>query len=315
MKITKLGLGCFLVLNALLVSLAEAWGPFVHWELSPGGTYLQQSLPDMWSSPAYVHGFSLPSYAGAEVSGYFAWSHGCERNGMLPAVDLYIALDDLFSVDLFQVVYPATPTQHGVPTGVELPGEDMYYIWTNKFLAANKTTLRKVTAQGFRCHNVEDKVVHFSYFLGGSVYNWIVEHAFKERWAEFVIYIWLGGGWTSLGYPDTMYSMGCQGDAGIINLGQKVFRKNRQTVDQIPVGGYDTIVVETAAEISEKISQKDQEFAGFFNAWDGWFGEFGQAKYVAYNQIATLCGWNPATVIANYITAQSDALTAIGAMP
>lgn len=204
-----------------------------------------------------------------------------------------------------------------MPSGVELPGEDMYYIYANKFLAGNQTFLRKRTAQGFRCHNVEDKLVHYSYYLGGSPYNWIVEHAFKERWAEFIIYTGLGGSWDPVTLmPTVIWSMGCAADAGIINLGQKVFRKNRQTVDVIPVvpGEYDTIVVETAAEISSRISEKHEKLGNFFSGW--WIAnDFNYNKYAWHCLVAAAAGWNPNTVTTKHATAKADALAAIGAMP
>ena len=309
----KLGLICFLAVNLWLAFPAGAWGPLAHFTAAPHGTQLQQNLPDLWESHEYAHAFDFPSYAGKEVSEYFGWSHACQRNGLLTA---FTGSYDVgpFSVSLVDVVYPDTPTAYNVPAGVELPGMDMYYIWANKFLAGNQTNLRKKTAQGFVGHNEEDEVVHFSYFLGGSVYNWLVEHALKERWAEFEIYLFLGGGWDPFGGPSMTWSMGCSADAGIINLGQKLFRKNRQTVDAVPVGGDDTIVVETAAEISTRISDQDEKLSEYFSGI-GLFNEFNYAKYLYWSAVADAAGWNSTTMTGKYTTAKTDALAAITAMP
>lgn len=310
----KLGLICFLVVNVWLAFPAGAWGPFAHFTAAPSATQSQQNLPDLWESNAYTHGFDFPDYhVGKEVSEYFGWSHACQRNGLLDAWTGTVSIGPV-SIPLVSVVYPKTPTEHGVPAGVELPGADMYYIYANKFLAGNQTLLRKRTAQGFRCHNVEDKVVHFSYFLGGSVYNWIVEHAFKERWAEFRVYVELGGDWNLVTLMPTMpLSMGCSADAGIINLGQKVFRKNRQTVDAAPEE-CDTIVVETAAEISTRISQQDAKLSSFFSGW--WVAnDFGLDNYAWYRLVAIAAGWDSSEVWTKYSQAKDDALTAIGTMP
>lgn len=302
----------FLCCVGLLIftpSNTGAWGPFAHYTAAPQGTEWNQNLPDLWSSKKGIIGIQLPSYAGLEVSEYFGWSHACRRKGMLSAVDVDISIGP-FSVTVLQAVYPKTPTEYGVPAGIEKPGEDIYYIWKNKLLAANKTVKMKKTAHGFVGHNLEDKVVHFSYFEGGSAYKWIVGHAVKEEWAEYCIYVGLGGGWDIYGNPTTPWAMGCSGDEGIINLAQKVFRKNRQTVDAVPdsTGEFKSITVETSDQIAGRISAMNSDLNTYID-------DFSLAYFDFIYLVGAAAGWDATTMFTKYNAAKAAAQAGIAGMP
>jgi hypothetical protein len=291
---------------------AFAWGPFVHWNVSPNVTLMPyQNLPDLWQSYDPTWG---EVWIGAETSAYFAWSHACQRTGVsTTTVPVPIALGvGLYTITIpVDVVYPNTPTHYGSPNGVEKVEYDIYQIWKNKVLPANATNAMKYTAQGFAGHNAEDGVVHFTYFLGGDPYSWLVGHALKESWwAEYVAYCHLDGDWDYLGNQTQVYNMSCTGDAGSICLAQKVFRKNRQTVDSVPsmAGVFESITVQTKAQITALISTKNNRMA----TQDSTFSD---TTYEALQVVAATLGWSDTACVGLYNTAKQNAAGAVAAMP
>lgn len=215
---------------------AFAWSPYAHSTTSQGYSSWCLNLPDLWDSKT-----SLWDVGNVQVTAKFGWSHACLRTGRTGWV-------------------PNKPTQYGVPAGIEKPGEDMYHIYKNKLLVPMSGMLR--TAQGFVGHNVGDKKVHFTFFLGNSAFEWGYHHVLKESWADYCLIArdaQLAGQIPWRPFPTYVYNMRCKGDAGMINLAQKVFRKNRQTVDQVPAisGQKETINVMTRNAIAAKIRQLD----------------------------------------------------------
>ena len=290
----------------VLVSHVCAWGPLAHFSAAPtGGTRMTQNLPDLWLSRQDPGG---TTYIGKEVSPFFAWSHACLRNGVANVTTPTTITVGPFSTTIPGSVYPVTPTSYGVPAGIEKAGEDIYAMWTNKVLPANKTEIMAITARGFAGHNAADSAVHFSYFQGGTIYNWLVEHWQKEIWAEYCVYIGVyNGDWDWLGNPTVLVATGCTGDGGAICLAQKVFRKNRQTVDAVPdtTGAFKTITVETKAQVDARISSLDGNYVNGLS----------QTSFVRYSLIADAAGWDAATLLAKYYQGKAAAATAVGAMP
>jgi hypothetical protein len=310
-------------ITIMIIALsAPLWGfgPYDHYKLSPYTYEGYSNLPDIWKSRDEDWWCnSLTIGGGAEPSTYFGWSHDCLRNGVTycqGTITIYYNSTPIYDVD-FSGYYPNTPTKYGNPSGIEDNANDMYYIWKNKLLAENKTSIMRKTAIGFKIHNTEDYFVHFSFFLAGTPEFWIVDHMLKENWSEFIMYLHNGGDWDELGMPTIVQGMYCQGDAGIINLGQKVFRKNRQTVDASVAlsGSYETIAVETATEISGKIQSKNTEIDKYFDReyW-GLYSKFDLTRFILYNQIAEAEGWNDED-LSWLINHYDDIQDAAGAIP
>jgi hypothetical protein len=175
--------------NGLLACPAIAWGPLAHYQ-SVVSYRPAQNLPDLWISRQPIpFGYSA---IGVEVAEYFAWSHGCRRSGVVSAAPDWLLELAAWQIAFIDVVYPAEPTPHGVPQGVEEPEEDMKEIINSKLLisnySANELALMKKTARGFAGHNAADSVVHFTYFKGDSIDGWIAEHKIKESWAELAVF-------------------------------------------------------------------------------------------------------------------------------
>lgn len=137
---------------------------------------------------------------------------------------------------------------------------------------------------------------------------------YKEKWAEFIVYIENGGYWDG-GCPMMQVTMGCSGDAGIINLGQKVFRKNRQTVDSAST--YHTISVESANAISSRITTKDNDLGDFFSytfAGVPLFAEFTYDDYLDACDLELEASWSRFDLLDDYDDAKIAALTAYASM-
>ena len=171
--------------GSVLTSQAKGYGPLAHWIITPQDWDVRAAanLPDLhiWGSPAMVplvqFTASYTMNLNWPVRPEFAWSHGCQTKGMLPAVPV-----SLFGHTYVWGQAPMTPTEYGVPQGVALPGEVMYYLCRNKLQDRPLMPYMLSTARGFACHNAEDSVVHFTYFRGGSdlsiqnpAWAWFVE--------------------------------------------------------------------------------------------------------------------------------------------
>lgn len=273
---------------------AQAWGPLAHIGAHQP-TSRHSNLPDIWVSNKWPENAGV----GLEVSPFFAWSHACQRAG--------VHTESVFIV-------PNTPTAYGQPAGVSKPEEVMWQLigklW---YTTAVDKYLMKETAKGFASHNAADGVVHFEYFLGGSIGNWIVHHAQKEEWAEFLLFQALGGTWQGLwrtptAPPSMIFE--CTGNARIIHLAQKAFRKNRQTVDLVPdsVNAYATISVETVAMIEQRIATKNQELSNYIY-------EFNESEYEAWLMRGLLNDWDVGELYTLFADSMDAADAAVTLLP
>jgi hypothetical protein len=241
-----------LALVLVLCSAPTLWGyaAYAHWLATPSDMRSVSSLPDLWTSPEtwYTDGM-----LGGEASPFFAWSHCCQRTGVS-----YVTVGGLRVA-----MYPNAPTQYEEDSPVRCPGVIMSYIYNNKLLLANKDPLMETTAKGFRLHNLEDQTVHFTYFLGGTVNNWLIQHQEKEGWAECVVYVRNGGHWNFYGDPETPGTANVQAHAGIMNLTQKVFRKMNASVDKTPAvsGKREALPVQDASTIQGLIASQHEDLA------------------------------------------------------
>lgn len=303
------------LVSTLPMCSAKAWGPLAHYASSVFELRPAQNLPDLWLSRQSPSSPGGTLVVGQEVSEYFGWSHACHREGLvLVPVAYTISIVSWELVWLAGIAYPEEPTY--TPEGIETPGGDMKEIITSKLASGKYSTdelaLMKRTARGFAGHNAADHVVHFEYFDGGTIDKWIVEHQLKEQWAELVIFTQLGGYWED-GAPVAPYSLGATGHAGLINLAQKVFRKNRQTIDN-QYNPRETIVVETSATIATRISSQNADLQDIYNA----NGKYQEVFWTTYQQTAASRGWpilGTDGVLAKYSDACSAAAMAISLIP
>lgn len=292
-------LGCFFIITDAPAHMALA-----HYRASPWDLRSTQNLPDLWLSRVFT--WTSSSNFGWHVNSKFCWSHACRRYGDNSVLGSF----ELFGITFSGVTYPETPTAYGVPEGVQDPGKDMYYIWANKLLSENKTDIMKKTAQGFIGHNTADSYVHFDYYLGGTPSNWMVDHGMKEYWAEFEIFLQYGGYWDGQGNPVLSFSMDATGDAGIINLAQKVYRKNRQTVDNT-LEPPQSITVESASSIYTKISNQNSELTNYIN------DKLDADMYYAYSlyEADESTDWNYVELLTIYSSTQSGVSAALASYP
>lgn len=144
------------------------------------------------------------------------------------------------------------------------------------------------------------------------MYNWVVEHALKETWAEYCVYVGVyNGDWDVFGNPTVSIGVGCVGDGGAICLAQKVFRKNRGTVDAVAdtTGAFKSINVETKEQVDKRISDVGRSMAKDVD-------EMSAIGFQEYTLIAAAAGWDEPTFwFVKYPLAKGAAATALGAMP
>ena len=194
-------------------------------------------LPDIWPS--------REGSLGNVITKGFCWSHAVQRAPGEPLV-------------------PPTPQN----VDDREPGAEMYILIGNKLSAPGPQAL--ATALAFMGHNAADREVHYGYFLGGSIFNWWRQHAWKEEWADYMIYTErLGGGFsdrwvtddpeTGAGHwvydvPTLRITVKCSGDADLIQLAQRVYHKNRFSTD-IGLNGVEAgLTVETTDGISGRMT-------------------------------------------------------------
>jgi len=298
-----------------LAQPAYSWGPLAHALTVEDGHDLvlrhRVNLPDMWDSwqPFFPGG----AVAGGEITRFFGWSHACHRNGLL-TLDVQVIIPEmnpLYGGQVFNIgtQYPETPTWYGAPPGVDRPGHTMYFLIKNKLKdcgGPNETVMLN-TARGFAAHNAADRVVHFDVFQGGTIKNWI-DHSVKESWAEFIIYIFDGGWWDEWGTPTKIPGVHATGNPGIINLAQKVFRKNRHTVDAVPdsTGQFRSIDIETAQAISDRISGKAQDLQNL--TWH-------EAAWILLALYADNQEWNATDILSSFADARAAVNASLHVMP
>lgn len=117
-----------------------------------------------------------------------------------------------------------------------------------------------------------------------------------------------------------LQAMSVSGDTGIINFGQKVFRKNRQTVDaSLPLSGNkESITVQTASQITEKIQDKKNEVEHYFDCsfW-GQYTKFDLIRFAFYCQVEASVGgsWNSTWLINNWDSIKNAASAITDSMP
>ena len=174
MKISCRSQAVRIVTLLLVACFAGGWGPVAHFQATSVPERNFANLPDIYASNEWI---VTPS--GKEVTAYFGWTHGTRINGLVELVP--------------GAWYPVTPSVYNTPPGTELPETDMYFLVKHKLSASHVDPDMIFTARGFLVHNVEDSVVHFAFFRGASVNDWVTEHLLKEQWAEFVIYYLVSG--------------------------------------------------------------------------------------------------------------------------
>jgi hypothetical protein len=315
-----------LVAGAIWAIPAKAFGPLAHHVAVPVtgmGWETYQNLPDLWKSWGWGMDWELISPLTVEVdffvSSDFGWSHACQKKGVTPA-ESFTIIGLIPPVYLHVNLHTAEePTIYGMPPGVETPESDMLELCSGKLSRTpSEIESMSLTAKGFLCHNVQDLIVHWSYFQAGSAWRWGVEHVLKEMWVEYDVFDSIGGTYDIWGHPEipeTFTSMGATGDPGIINLAQKVFRKNRQNV---AFQGYprEAPGVESSSTIAGHIAGQNSSLGSYV-------GEFRASKYSFLNQVASLpetsshpaTNWTPGEGYAECLLARQAATIAINAIP
>jgi hypothetical protein len=178
------------------------------------------NLPDAWRNTDWMY----------QITDVFTWTHATQRTGTVLGV---------------------ANTPRIVDDG-RWPGRVMYTLATQKVgWPASDIEAAKNTARGFVGHNAMDTVVHFGYFLGGTLPLWATHHRDKETWADYVLWLTKGSGtfhsdgrsarfWdiadvqNSTAWP-VVIPLSCH--AGIARLAQGVARKLRRNMDFDPGTG------------------------------------------------------------------------------
>jgi hypothetical protein len=238
------------VLAAAIIFLActlpaYAWGPVGHFaiqrSLGADPNQICMNLPDAWPNSERV----------IFVTTWFAWTHGVQTNG-------------------YNGLVPNSPIY---PDDGRYPGYDVYQLATKK--RRNAAPQDTNTAYSFIGHNAMDREVHYGYFLGGTSTNWLIHHRDKELWTDYELFMspLYGNGTFDLsgngGYATSFFGIAvdhadssqvyipCGGDAEIIQLAQKVYRKNRRFTSRDNTGHLSE--VDTVETINTRIRGLQQE--------------------------------------------------------
>ncbi len=257
---------------ALLGGSAHAWNPVAHYimaqELGLDPNYA--NLPDAW-----------PSYIISVITEKFCWSHSVQDTGY------------------HGVGVPNTPTY---PEDGRWPEYDMRILAKYKLKTPSATANK--TVEGFAAHNAADQVVHYAFFPGGTTAQWL-EHSRKEFWADYVVFILkmtttsfdddgqIGNSGAVFGannrvLPNLAFRTDVSGDAQLLRLAQKVYRKNGRKTDADGTGVLD---VDTVAQITAQFTWFNNEYGntiteqfrlndewGSDNSWDemcGYYQQYG----------------------------------------
>lgn len=201
------------------------------------------NLPDTWSS------FEPNAVQTGFISYYFAWSH-------------------------------IKRTQSGIKvpiSGNEDPAMDIINLAKK---LGNKTSIAINTAKGWRAHIAADDEVHFQFFPGGDLLKWI-KHAHREKWCEVMIYVDHccdgdimkafditinpeNGKVTGTKVMKQQITVEWTGDANLIALAQKVYRKNQQMTD---TDDDESIDIQTQDYIKNLMSNKCVTLQDEINSW------------------------------------------------
>ena len=233
------------------VRSACAWGEISHMRIeNAAGVTSLGELPDAWNN-----------MTGLDISKDFCWTHAVQMTGH----NFYGS--------------PNVPTNRDDRE----PGKIMLYLFKNKL--STPAGDAEATAKSFMFHNAADRVVHYSYFLGGTKDNWLVQHKGKEMWADYLIYIVkFGGGFNAvtntLGFKSggdptkTLAEIGfrCSGDPKTIRLSQQIYIKNRWSTE---AGSTDGVAnglgsAESMAAIAEHFAGHKKESENEFQAMRVW---------------------------------------------
>jgi len=217
--------------------------------------------------PDYVDSSDSYWVVAKRIGYYFIWSHAViylGNNGFVPKV-------------------PEFPDDERYP-GLVMQ-QLLKYKLSKKTIGGDLKEMQD-TVNGFRAHNTADSIVHWGYFRGGTKDEWIVHHGLKECLAEYNILRVYGYG----GDPDLtkMFSddgnlntstlsgsfisdagPGFEGNAKLMHLAQKVYRKNRRVMRK---GKTTTFDVQTVSEIKECLENQNKNPFNI-HAWsDAWAG-------------------------------------------
>lgn len=190
------------ILCLSVVSAGESWEAIAHYQLGveAGGKRFGsfQNLADSW-----------PSHAGWSglwgITEWFAWSHAVQRTGRTDGI----------------------PNQPVDAIAQWDAGKTMYLFYKRGGINGPEAY---ETALGFLMHLAQDQRVHYRYFRGGSIPNWIEEHRYKEQWADCLVYqlaVYRGGagddGFDKDGRPLKLPLVENRGNAKLIARAQQEF--------------------------------------------------------------------------------------------
>ncbi len=300
----------FVVCLALLVGLvvmptsAFAWGALAHVESAPMDPAIEDLTyeingPDYWGT-SYELNFRLNGIdfrAGGEVKHLFAWTHGCQRQGVNGNGIVQIPAPFPLPSGFLWLYVPTVPTTYGSPGGVTIAEWDMYHL-VKQMEPAHRGSLMLSMTRGWLAHNILDAAAHFNIFGGAPVdsldfTDWAI-HAVKEEYMDYIILFHL--------FPEMEQEylhqqglsyrppgLGADADPSLILLGQKCFRKNRQTVDHSdrPARSrrYEPLQVQDLWTINGMFLKQNTDLAGF---------TFTSDRYQQLHR--ALCGFGPEEV-------------------
>jgi len=248
-----LRMGSVLAVLVLSASLTYAWPGLVHILITEEAGYPELKFyangPDTYKS-------TQPLGEGLMPSNYFAWTH------------ILLTVDDW-----------GTPIE-----GVEDPAYDMWILATKKLegLSGQELDVARKTALGWRAHMAADRIVHFDYFPGGTILNWI-QHGEMEGYAAIMAYVDIvcsgvltdafnvefdaEGNWVGDDHGSVKegYEVQWPGHWGLVSLAQRVYLKNQRKTDNPEP---ETIWPETAQTIGGQAAARESELQGAINGWE-----------------------------------------------
>lgn len=269
MKATNKRQLIFLVISFIALSSVpvKAWGPIAHYSISNKAGFdanaICMNLPDAWPNREWI----------IFVTKWFAWTHAVQTSGSnwgVPNLPIY-------------------------PEDGRYPGYDMYQLLTRKLTNTNGSEIN--TVYGFIGHNAMDSIVHYDYFLGGTIDNWRIQHGEKEEWADYEIYLrssYANGSFDMEGRPVSFWGIAivqddpsqviipCSGDMSLLRMAQKVYRKNRRITSNNSTDHLNEI--DSIAQINDRIQNLQNDI-------NNGLKKLNNKRLIELRQKAELNGW------------------------
>jgi len=302
MRKARIALTLALVLSVGLPTHAYGWSLIGHFIITKAAGF--PTIARYAQLPDYVSSWKLISLPGwpepvnvGDINLYFCWSHGVQDAG-----------------DTGKVI----PIEFTYPDDGRYQGQVMWQLLNSQKLKCSATEAEleqmEKTAKGFIAHNAADRAVHCNYFKApkkgdsfeAAGYTWLVQHYYKEKWADYWIYIreycnndsnaafdqdgkLVLTGDLANGVPVADVSNPEVGDpaAWIMQLAQKLDKKNRRKTEKDK--DYHVIEWQRIAKIKQCVSQTINDKASA----EALRNTYTRGGFELCQALAELNGWYP----------------------